>query len=43
MPKDSWRDQNTDYPLCDWRYAVDNDETRLGYWDWVDSQIEQED
>ena len=31
-----------DYPLSDWQYEVNNDDTRLGYWDWVAAQIETE-
>lgn len=28
------------YPVEDWRYEVANDDTRLGYWDWVMTQME---
>ncbi|WP_289101026.1 hypothetical protein [uncultured Marinobacter sp.] len=28
------------YPVEDWQYEVSNDETRLGYWDWVLIKIE---
>lgn len=28
------------FPVGDWKYCVDNDETRMGYWDWVAAQVE---
>lgn len=28
------------WPVQDWKYEVDNDDTRLGYWEWVAQQIE---
>jgi hypothetical protein len=28
------------WPVQDWKTEVENDDTRLGYWDWVASQIE---
>lgn len=30
------------YPVEDWKHEVKNDDTRLGYWQWVESQIEQQ-
>jgi hypothetical protein len=36
-PGDYW-DIQEDYPGCDWKYEVDNGDTLLGYWDWVDAQ-----
>lgn len=39
-PDDYWA-ENPDYPIEDWKLEVANDDTRLGYWDWVDSLIEQ--
>lgn len=27
--------EHLEYPLSDWHYAVNNNDTRLGYWDWV--------
>jgi hypothetical protein len=30
------------FPLSDWRYEVDNDDTNQGYDDWLESQIEYE-
>lgn len=35
-------DNDPDYPPEDWRYEVANGDTRLGYWDWVVNQKEQE-
>ena len=29
------------WPTDDWKSEVDNDDTRLGYWEWVVHQIEQ--
>jgi hypothetical protein len=34
---DPWID-DPDYPPADWQYEVANDDTRLGYADWVQSQ-----
>jgi hypothetical protein len=31
------------YPLEDWRYEVENGDTRLGYWEWIANCIERED
>jgi hypothetical protein len=33
-------EENTKYPLGDWRYDVSNDATRLGYADWVAHNLE---
>lgn len=41
MPREEIEDYWTadpDYPLGDWQYAVSNDDTRLGYWEWRDHQ-----
>lgn len=38
-------DGNGEHPRfqrADWRAAVANDETLVGYWQWVEYQIEQE-
>jgi len=35
-------DEDDDYSLEDWMYAVLNDETRLGYWEWVSNQRESD-
>jgi len=32
--------EHRDHPIKDWKEAVANDSTRLGYWDWVDSMVE---
>lgn len=29
-----------DHPPADWRFEVANDDTRLGYWDWVANQLD---
>ena len=33
-------DENPDYPVANWKLEVANDETRLGYWDWVEDRQE---
>ena len=40
-PEDIWADDPR-YDAQSWRYEVANNDTRLGYWDWVASQREQE-
>ena len=35
--------EHPDYPRSDWQDEVANDDTLLGYWDWVDHRIEAED
>ena len=30
------------HSVSGWRYAAANDDTRLGYWEWVCSEIEAE-
>ena len=39
--KHAWDQPDATYPLDDWKYEVDNNDTRLGYWDWVEHQKEQ--
>ena len=34
-------EQHPDYPVEDWQYEVGNDDTRLGYWEWVSHRIEE--
>lgn len=29
------------YPVDDWRHEVKNDDTRLGYWEWVAKKIDE--
>lgn len=41
-PASHW-DVNPDHPLEDWKYEIANDDTRLGYSDWVAHRIESED
>ena len=31
--------EHPNYPVDDWRYEVDNRDTRLGYWEWVGKKI----
>lgn len=38
---EGWGEHPT-YKMIDWRNAVSEDETRLGYWQWVATLIEQE-
>ena len=39
MERDTWG-SDPFYPVGDWQYEVANDETRLGYWEWVEAQRE---
>ena len=32
---DYWGEGDKGYPLEDWRSEVQDNNTRLGYWDWV--------
>jgi hypothetical protein len=34
--------EHQDHTVNDWRYEVTNDDTRLGYWEWVANKIELE-
>ena len=34
------QEENKQYPRKDWKYAVANDDTQLGYWDWVIHNLE---
>jgi hypothetical protein len=27
--------EHPDHSISDWKYEIENDHTRLGYWDWV--------
>lgn len=38
-PDDIWAD-DPEYPVSDWQLEVANDDTRLGYWQWVEAQRE---
>lgn len=33
-PDDYWG-EDPGHPLTDWKYEVENNDTRLGYWEWV--------
>lgn len=46
-PEDTYIDQygywgeHPDYSTEDWRYLINNNETRAGYWVWVSRQVEE--
>lgn len=33
--------EHPEYALSDWRREVTENETRLGYWDWVKCRVEE--
>jgi thiamine kinase-like enzyme len=33
--------EHPEHAISDWQYEVSNDETRQGYWDWVESRLEE--
>ena len=33
--KNTW-DEDEEYTRSDWKFAVTNEDTQLGYWDWVE-------
>ncbi len=35
-------DEDPDYPISDWKYEVENNDTRLGYADWVQHERERD-
>ena len=37
-----WDGEVPQYPKEDWRYAVDNNDTLSGYWEWAYAKLEQE-
>ncbi len=39
--EDVWA-SDPDFPKGDWKYEVENDSTHQGYWEWVESQREQQ-
>lgn len=39
---DDYWGEHSSHSLEDWRYEVQSDDTRLGYWDWVKVQIDQQ-
>ena len=39
VPQSIW-DDDPDYPVAGWQDEVANDDTRLGYWQWVEAQRE---
>lgn len=40
-PPSHW-EENPDYPVADWRLEVQNDDTRLGYLEWVEHRKESD-
>jgi hypothetical protein len=38
-PRDNWGEV-PGAPVDDWKYAVANGDTRLGYWSWAASKLE---
>lgn len=42
MGQPSHWDVLPEYPVEDWKYEVANDDTRLGYAEWVENQKEME-
>jgi hypothetical protein len=36
-PDNIWA-ENENHPVDQWKYEVENDDTRLGYWDWQNNQ-----
>jgi hypothetical protein len=40
--RDPWGNDE-EYPRCDWASEVADNNTNLGYWDWVDNQRESND
>ncbi|WP_262030630.1 hypothetical protein [Microvirga sp. Mcv34] len=38
---DSVWDDHPDFPSEDWKYEVENGDTRRGYWDWVAAKLEE--
>src|SRR3546814_13878175 len=41
MSRRSHWDDNPDHPVYDWKIEVTNDDTRLGYLDWVEARSER--
>lgn len=37
IPANPWAEDTT-HPVEDWQFEVANDDTRLGYWEWVKAQ-----
>lgn len=38
-----WEEGHTDYPVSSWQHEVADGDTRQGYWEWLDSQLESND
>lgn len=41
-PSPVWAEEAPDHPIEDWQYEVANDDTRLGYWEWVKARGAEE-
>lgn len=39
LPADDLWAVHPDHPVADWQAEVVNDDTRLGYWDWVAARL----
>lgn len=39
-PDHDYWGEHPDHPLDDWRYEVQNGDTRMGYWEWVMARLE---
>ncbi len=37
-PIKEWWGEDKVFPVQDWQYEVANNDTRLGYWEWVDNK-----
>lgn len=37
----SWG-SHPEHPVSDWQYEVANDETRLGYWEWLENKLDED-
>lgn len=38
IKEENFWDEYPDYPLEDWKYEVANNDTRLGYWEWIEAK-----
>lgn len=39
-PNDYWAN-DPEHPVGDWKYEVENNDTRLGYWEWVQARKDE--
>lgn len=40
-PPDDYWGENPDYPVSDWVFDASENGTRLGYWEWVKTKVEE--